>query len=592
MNNFLITTADEQTWRFDCPVVFLGPWCLLYDRKFVWTNLNSQMLELNTWSPERTPKEIRYIQNVSMKLMIELTTSLNNYHKENKSYRYWNILLGHWVKRFTGIIYERYHTVKKVLELFKISETAVYKSDAYHLATYDSGSLVWACNDNYWNNVLYGKIIEHIGGVKITVIPHNFNWNSRSRKYVNSSTFPRSAHSFEVKHVPSRFVTAAYSYLTRNTDAVLINTYLPKFQQIQIQLALGQFPRAWRTPVLKKTHKANGSRDTLNIDIIGYTDFELFLRSQIVNFIPICYLEGYDNLLDQVRCLSWPTKPKFIFACNGFDSDEIFKVWTALRAEGGVPYYVGQHGANYGTFVGCDNFPERESCDRFLTWGWSSDNGKDVPAFMFREKLKIREGCRLFAKKLLLIETVANAPRLGPESVNSLYADYEKYQNDQFKFVTELPEAIRPHLIVRLHSEHKLHDWADEQRWRDFDSDICINMGFSAIRSLISQSRLIVHSYDSTGILETLAANIPTVCFWSFGVDHVLPSAKPYYLLLMRAGILFDNPEKAANHVELHWTDLERWWSSDDVQNARLQFCKRYAKIESRPTKTLMHLLS
>ena len=38
---YLITTADELTWKFDQPVIFLGEWCRLYDRKHIWQGMNS-----------------------------------------------------------------------------------------------------------------------------------------------------------------------------------------------------------------------------------------------------------------------------------------------------------------------------------------------------------------------------------------------------------------------------------------------------------------------------------------------------------------------------------------------------------------------
>ena len=37
---YLITTSDEQTWRFDCPVLFLGEWCCTYKRKEKWQNID------------------------------------------------------------------------------------------------------------------------------------------------------------------------------------------------------------------------------------------------------------------------------------------------------------------------------------------------------------------------------------------------------------------------------------------------------------------------------------------------------------------------------------------------------------------------
>jgi hypothetical protein len=47
--------------------------------------------------------------------------------------------------------------------------------------------------------------------------------------------------------------------------------------------------------------------------------------------------------------MKWPEKPKFIFTSNCFDGDEVFKVWTALKVEQGISYFVGQHGNNFGT---------------------------------------------------------------------------------------------------------------------------------------------------------------------------------------------------------------------------------------------------
>lgn len=40
---FLITTADERTWKFDRPVIFLGEWCRSYSRRDVWGAMDAVM---------------------------------------------------------------------------------------------------------------------------------------------------------------------------------------------------------------------------------------------------------------------------------------------------------------------------------------------------------------------------------------------------------------------------------------------------------------------------------------------------------------------------------------------------------------------
>ena len=62
---------------------------------------------------------------------------------------------------------------------------------------------------------------------------------------------------------------------------------------------------------------------------------------------------------------------------------EIFKVWTALKVEQGTPYFIGQHGNEYGTNVWESNSkcPEQTTCDKFITWGWKEGENK-IPAFV------------------------------------------------------------------------------------------------------------------------------------------------------------------------------------------------------------------
>jgi putative transferase (TIGR04331 family) len=88
-----------------------------------------------------------------------------------------------------------------------------------------------------------------------------------------------------------------------------------------------------------------------------------------------------------------------------------------------------------------------------------------------------------------------------------------------------------------------------------------------------------------------LASNTPTLCFWNGGLEHLLPSAKSYYELLRGAGILADSPEHASLLVSNYWDNIDEWWESEQVQNARILFCEEYARVEKTPVRTLKRLL-
>jgi putative transferase (TIGR04331 family) len=150
-----------------------------------------------------------------------------------------------------------------------------------------------------------------------------------------------------------------------------------------------------------------------------------------------------------------------------------------------------------------------------------------------------------------------------------------------------LPEHIRRKLTVRF-----FLGLSNEYYWQNRYPDIRLEAGVTSILKLIAQSRLVVHSYDSTGILETLTLNIPTICFWYGGLKHILNSAKPYYEFLRNAGILLDSPESVSEFIASNWDSVDEWWGSKEVQDARKEFCGQYARIEKHPIRALRKLLT
>ena len=65
---FLITVADESTWKLDTAVLFLGHWCLLHERKHIWDELDFSIGSIHGASSE--------IKNRDLLKSIELTDKI------------------------------------------------------------------------------------------------------------------------------------------------------------------------------------------------------------------------------------------------------------------------------------------------------------------------------------------------------------------------------------------------------------------------------------------------------------------------------------------------------------------------------------
>ena len=584
MTRHLITTADERSWKFDRPVLLLGEWCRLYERSPIWKGLDATVAEPYGLQESDKARNLKYVESLSTRLLAEIIEPLNSFHHTSHSLRFWHIVLGHWLRRYVEVTFNRYRTLEQALGSGAVSGTTVLDPPGYSLATTDSISFIWACNDDLWNHVLYADILRFWGNLQMEPASAPLPPNDGYRQPGNNSAESR----FRLRRLARRAVHFVLSRFSRKHDAFILNSFLPLPLEIRLQLVLGQCPQLWSSPPIAAVEPDPQRLRQFRLETSGRTGYEQFVRARISDVIPTCYLEGYEVLGEQVETLPWPSEPKFIFTSNNFDADEIFKVWAASKAEQGTPYFTGQHGSNYGTHVyfGNQHWPERAAADAFFTWGWADDDPRNIPAFIFKTA-GLKSQRRNVDGGVLLIE-LHPEHRFGPQD---LHVESGIYQEEQFRFVEALPAHVRSELTVRLHPAYRHFRWADEQRWRDRCPDVHVETGQVAIEQLIARNRIVVHSYDSSGILEMLSLNTPMMCFWPRGLAHLLPSAKPYFELLREAGILADTPEQMAAIVSLRWTEIERWWATPTVQEARRRFCGQYARTDATPVRTLKRLV-
>ncbi|WP_241555970.1 LIC12162 family transferase [Leptospira yasudae] len=562
----------------DRPVLFLGEWCRRYDRKHIWSTLDYEVAAPYGVDPEVKKRDFEYLNDLNDAFLNQIAIAMNELHSVSKPKRYWNLVLGHWIQRYLRVFYNRYKTIEQVLDRYEISGTASMAINPFDLAVNDSNDFVQNTNKTLWNHVL------HIETLKFFDF-RNFIYSDEPL-YAKNLQHSQPPRAFWKKAILF-FVNRVLPCFARESDAFLLNTYLPFLYELILQVKLGQMPQVWKTPDLPKWNIDEKLRSMFRVPNLEERNFETFAWRMLTKAIPRCFVEGYSDILENSKKVNWPKNPRFIFTSNNFDTDEIFKVWAAEKVLEGRSYFVGQHGNNYGTLRGIQNAPEIVDTDRFITWGWSRDREKHIPAFVFT-KCKESDSKYDPSGNLLLIE-FPPAMRLGPEDS---WFDFTKYFEQQIEFYKNLPPHIRNKTIVRLHNSSKYFEWFDEERWREIDSEVKLDSYQSKIRELISRSRLVVHSYDSTGVLETLNLNLPTICFWRNRFTHLVEEAVPFYEALETVGIFHTSPIQLAAFISENWNSIDEWWFSPRVQEVREMFCKQYARRVKDPISTLKKLLT
>lgn len=584
---FLITTSDERTWKFDRPVIFLGEWCKRYDRKEIWSAMDAIVAKPYGIEADQKETDHKIVLALEEHFFPILCNILNEFHNTTHKNRFWRIILGHWFRRYIGVIVNRTNTLLQCIREYEINGISILSDENYILGTLDSNSANWAHNDEQWNSIFFSRILALTGkhDFSVEIVPGDENTG-----YIWPHP-PATDMSLKRRILRWGFqvVRKIAGVFSRQNDAFIINSYLPLKEDIQLQLALRQMPQLWVTPTLNATAKYDNELRKRLSDIFSEKTMDdgilhITISSLLFQLMPYCYLEGFKELEKQALSLPWPAKPKFIFTSNNFDTDEVFKCWAGLQTEKGVKYIIGQHGNSYGTSRSAENSVEEIIADKFITWGWKDKLQQHKPAFIFKTTpLEPRSGSKLYNLQSCYYQ---------PQDTWDNTAEWKDYFVEQQVFLSLLDPAIKKHTVIRLHYSHIFTKSGEAQRFEDWDNSFDIDLGFSPMTEVVAQSHLIVFSSDSTGILETLSQNIPIIAFWQNGLDHVRDSALPYYQLLIDAGILHLTPEAAANKVNQIWNDINGWWMSALIQETRVKFCNQFARVSKNRIDDILTILN
>ena len=117
---FLITTADERTWRKDRKILFVGEWCKLFSRKKEWSKLDYEVLPYHWDDGKELHRDYLYLNDLYEKILPEVSKNLNKIHDVNHSIRYWRIIVGLWLLAFIHVFYDRYQSILSAAEYGKV----------------------------------------------------------------------------------------------------------------------------------------------------------------------------------------------------------------------------------------------------------------------------------------------------------------------------------------------------------------------------------------------------------------------------------------------------------------------------------------
>lgn len=590
MEKVLIKTFQDIKGKDYKNKLFLGNHCNSYDYK----ENKIYDFEIKTkhyWDDYNTfIKDNEYLEDLYQRLLENLSTSLNKFHKCNKSNIYWEIILGPWLICFCTNIYDRWNIINE-LSFDESFSTEINESLEKFLITNNLEEYRKIILSETYNHYIFSKILIFLESEKKLKIKF-----FKTKEIFNDDILPRIKKKNNgisyIKKVARNLFIKLFQIFSRKQKISILRNYLNSFQNLKLSLMLFQFPTLYPTDIDYQSFEENKKRNDFKLIFDSKNLFEHFLVAELNYQLPKVFIEKFEDIQKTVAKSNLPQKPKIIFVTN-FYNNSFISFYCAEKKEKGAKLILCQHGGCYGQYDKhwAENF-EIKISNKFLTFGWTSSKFKEktYPFGMIKNfKNSINKNFNNNDRLLFIVRSRIKFINKLDSSARS-NQNYD-YLNNCFSFLGSLNENLKNKILVRLRDIDL--GWSEHPRFLRKFPNLKYDFGTNDIFRLMKSSKIVVSTSLSTSYLESLSMNIPTVVISNYDLEPIRKEAKEYLDLLIKSKILHFSAESATKHIEKVWSNVDAWWLSKEVQDNVNKFCSKYAKkVEHKETEIVKLIYS
>lgn len=586
----LVTCRNFKSWSKTKKNILFGGWCYDYKERHKYKDFKFEIINSPTlmWCERNNIDFAKQTQKIIKNELEVFAKILNNFHGEKFSEKYWNIILSPWISHFVAMV----QIIEKRLEIitskYDMDSATFYEDDLEMLLPndYSEGFKYLGFDGNYFNNIILKILINNYKNIKINFIHCDNKFNIKLPDL-------SSKEGLSAKRVLKTIFFKMINFLPLiEGRPFIIGTVFNSVFEIIFKIRNFQTPKQINFSKSYKFREKHINRKKITHKIFNseIKDIKnIFLTRLIFEFFPCSYVENFKKNIEIKNKKKWPKKPNYIFTCYSLYYDEIFKIYAAECVEKKIPYIVGQHGNNYSTRIPYWKFPESYTADKFLMWGEKLNFINSYKGFNLRKPYTFNVNKTIANKGLLLL------CKTSYEETNLLETIYDD-QNQNSLFLNDLIQNLsldkQKDLTVRFLNDNTNEHCCEELRMKDFNAKIKIELGKIPALKLIKANKLIIFCYDSTGFLEGLSMNRPTLMYINKKeLNYLRDDVLNDYKTLIDLKIIHTDPYQICDHINNVWNNLEDWWFCDEVQNQINIFKNKYCETVNSPISLLGKIL-
>ena len=575
----LTFTTNKKYWKKERINIFLGETMLPgkleethSDYKFIIPNWHWDDLS-------KIEKDDKYINFFYEKLIISISSTLNQIHNENWSVKSWKILIGPWLKRYLKILFDRVEQIKEVSKSYNLKSITIYKSDSY--------------DDFFSSNFeeFHDRLKEENFNIHLFSLIANKLLKDKDLEKTSIDKFLESKEktqpSKNTKNIiklvmKSKFFKNFFSYFIKKNKFYFHGLPLnSKSKKINLLWKLKIFPHLGFTNIpVKSTKKISHNIrkrliELLKKNIQSNNFFENYALDLIYFFIPECYLESF-NLNKNLAIKEFKyINPKYIIDQTGYHKDEIFKFWLAQTDKDKKKIVLIQHGGEYEVFFPENDFvkQELEISNIYLSWGWKKENYSVLPItcpISFDKKNNVKENSI----------NVILAPFTRFYSGSAFYI-HGSAQRKNIELILNFLKSLDEDQHVRLIFHPPKFNIYKEDEFKNFIRDHLNqkkNLSYAVgIKNYINSTNLNIFTYLGTPFDQAISSNIPSMVLLS-NYNFLNKKYQQVFESLQKNKIFHEHPNKLIDHLKDISGNTDTWWNKDLTQKAKSNYCSNFAR--------------
>ena len=103
---------------------------------------------------------------------------------------------------------------------------------------------------------------------------------------------------------------------------------------------------------------------------------------------------------------------------------------------------------------------------------------------------------------------------------------------------------------------------------------------------ILSQSKLVIHTYLNTSFIDTMYNDIPSILFIK-KLDPFNSFTIKILKELKKVNIVFNSEKKLSKFIESNFNNLEKWWFSKDILKIKKKYLNIYASNNPKLIKNI-----